>query len=102
MKEGVHTIRRRVHEGAYLGYTRGMKTAISIPDDLFEEADRLAARLKQSRSQLYSQAVREYLAHHSADRVTEALDAVYGEGGDEADLEFLRAVAEKVFERSEW
>jgi predicted transcriptional regulator len=79
-----------------------MKTAISIPDGLFEEADRLAARLKQSRSQLYSQAVREYLAHHSADRVTEALDAVYGGGGDEGDLEFLRAAAEKVFERSEW
>ncbi len=85
-----------------LGYTRGMKTAISIPDELFQEADRLAAELKQSRSQLYSRAVREYLARHSTDRVTEALDAVYAGDEDLGESEFLRAAARRTLERSEW
>jgi metal-responsive CopG/Arc/MetJ family transcriptional regulator len=84
------------------GYTPGMKTAISIPDDLFREADRLAAELKQSRSQLYSRAVREYVARHSADRVTAALDAVYACGNDESELEFLRIAGQRTLEHSEW
>ena len=53
-----------------------MKTAISIPDDLYEEAERLTRRLKKSRSKLYTEAVREYLARHDPDRVTEALNQV--------------------------
>lgn len=54
-----------------------MKIAISIPDAVFEAAERLAARLGKSRSQLYAEAVTEYLADHRADAVTEKLDAVY-------------------------
>ena len=57
-------------------YTSGMKTAISIPDDLFEDAERLARALNKSRSRLYGDAVREYVARHSADHVTGALDEV--------------------------
>jgi predicted transcriptional regulator len=85
-----------------VGYTQGMKTAISIPDDLFAEADRLAAELKHSRSQLYCRAVREFLARHSADQVTEALNLAYADGEDEAELGFLRAAAERTLERTEW
>jgi len=51
-----------------------MKTAISIPDDLFADAERLARVLKKSRSRLCGDAVREYVARHSADRVTETVD----------------------------
>jgi metal-responsive CopG/Arc/MetJ family transcriptional regulator len=47
-----------------------MKTAISIPDDVFAGAERLAKRTKKSRSQLFSDAVREYLARHTAEEVT--------------------------------
>jgi predicted transcriptional regulator len=84
------------------GYTPGMKTAISIPDDVFQEADRLAAELKQSRSQLYSRAVREYVARHSSDKVTAALDAVYAGEEDEPEREFLRIAARRTLEHSEW
>jgi predicted transcriptional regulator len=88
------------------GYTPGMKTAISIPDDLFREADRLAAETGQSRSQLYSTAVREYVGRHSTDSVTAALDAVYGTGEHGAEFaseaEFLRVSAAKTLGRSEW
>jgi metal-responsive CopG/Arc/MetJ family transcriptional regulator len=62
-----------------------MKTAISIPDQLFRNADKLAKHLEISRSELYARAVEEYLAEHRADRVREALDAVYGEEGSELD-----------------
>ena len=55
-----------------------MKTAISLPDDLFESADALAKRLGVSRSQLYATAVAEFLAKHQDAKVTERLDDVYG------------------------
>jgi predicted transcriptional regulator len=79
-----------------------MKTAISIPDDVFQEADRLAAESGQSRSQLYSRAVREYIARHSAERITAALDKVYSEPEDESELEFLRKAARETLGRQEW
>jgi hypothetical protein len=56
---------------------RPMKTAISIPDPVFEAAERLAARAGMSRSELYATAVAEYLARHRAAGVRERLDAVY-------------------------
>lgn len=54
-----------------------MKTAISIPDELFEAADMAAKRLGISRSQLYARAVADYLTHHGSRGVTEQLDQVY-------------------------
>lgn len=54
-----------------------MKVAISIPDPIFDAAERLAHRLGSSRSQLYATAVAEFLEEHRADGVTERLDAVY-------------------------
>lgn len=56
-----------------------MKTAISIPDPLFESAERFARRRGLSRSQLYADALRDYLEEHRADGVTEKLNEVYGE-----------------------
>jgi metal-responsive CopG/Arc/MetJ family transcriptional regulator len=54
-----------------------MKTAISIPDDLFAMAEQLAARFGVSRSELYATAIREYVAAHHYHRVTERLNAIY-------------------------
>lgn len=78
-----------------------MKTAISIPDDVFTDADKLARELKQSRSQLYSRAVREYVARHSADSVTATLDAICAEETT-ADSGFATTAARHTLERSEW
>ncbi len=82
------------------GYTRSIKTAISIPDDIFAEAEELARRLSKSRSELYSRAVREYVARHSADQVTEKLDLLVEEG--RVDSSFATAAARQTLERSEW
>ncbi len=59
------------------GYTFCMKTAISIPDRVFEAAERLAKRLGMSRSELYSKAVANYVDRNRAMGVRERLDAVY-------------------------
>lgn len=83
-----------------MGYTFGMKTAVSIPDDMFAEAERLARALKKSRSQLYSDALREYVARHAADQVTETLDRVCGEAA--ADDTFAKAAARRTLRRSSW
>ena len=56
-----------------------MKTAISIPDQVFQAAESLAQRLGVSRSQLYSKAIDEYLENHRNTGVTEALNNVYAE-----------------------
>jgi predicted transcriptional regulator len=77
-----------------------MKTAISIPDDLFADAEQLARKLKKSRSRLYGDAVREYVARHSAESVTETLDRVYGELAPSGD--FAQAAARRTLERSDW
>ncbi|HET6497787.1 MAG TPA: hypothetical protein VFH17_01850 [Coriobacteriia bacterium] len=82
------------------GYTPGMKTAISIPDDVFEDAEALARATRQSRSQLYSRAVREYVARHAPDSVTAALDTVCAELPPDAG--FATAAARRTLERSEW
>ena len=78
-----------------------MKTAISIPDDVFKRAESLARRKKISRSQLYSEAVRDYINRHSEDAATEAINRVIDEVGDEIDP-FLAAVARRTIERVEW
>src|SRR5712664_1157018 len=87
------------------GYTQGMKTAVSIPDDVFEGAERLARRTNRSRSRLFSDALKEYLARHTPDKVTEAMNgtlaqigALEGEGKDS----FVSSAARTVLERSEW
>lgn len=54
-----------------------MKTAISIPDPVFEAADELAAHLGISRSELYHRALAEYLREYASQNVTEALDRIY-------------------------
>ncbi len=78
-----------------------MKTAISIPDDVFEDAERLARALKKSRSQLYSHALREFIARHAADRVTEALDRIV-EDTMPGDDDFATAAARRTLRRSQW
>ena len=78
-----------------------MKTAVSIPDEIFAGAERLARRTKKSRSRLFSDALREYVARHAADEVTEAMDRACAELGDSAD-KFVSAAARRVLEKTEW
>jgi metal-responsive CopG/Arc/MetJ family transcriptional regulator len=70
-----------------------MKTAISLPDELFASADVLAKRLKVSRSKLYATALAEYVAKHRDEQITARLNAVYRDhsGGIEPRLRSAQA-----------
>jgi metal-responsive CopG/Arc/MetJ family transcriptional regulator len=78
-----------------------MKTAVSIPDDIFKAAEQFARRTKKSRSQLFSDAVREYVARHSSDEMTEAMNRVCGDLGSRPDG-FTASAAGRILEHSEW
>ena len=68
-----------------------MKTAISLPDDLFASAEALAQRLGLSRSRLFATAVAEFVARHQSRKVIERLDAVYSAEASALDPKLRRA-----------
>jgi predicted transcriptional regulator len=84
------------------GYTSGMKVAVSIPDPVFNEAERLAKRLKTSRSELYARALDRFVAAQAPDRVTEGLDAAIDAAGEAQPDDFSRDAARRVLARVEW
>lgn len=78
-----------------------MKTAISVPDEVFHDAERLARRAKRSRSEVYSQALREYVARHAPERVTEAMDEALSQAGGLVDP-FVSEATRRALRKVEW
>jgi metal-responsive CopG/Arc/MetJ family transcriptional regulator len=78
-----------------------MKTAVSVPDDVFEKVERFARRARKSRSEVFSDALREYVARHAPDEVTEALNAVC-DNLSESREPFVAEAGRRVLENSEW
>jgi metal-responsive CopG/Arc/MetJ family transcriptional regulator len=78
-----------------------MKTAISVPDPVFEAGERLADRLGVSRSRLYSAALREYLKQHDDDEITRRLNEVYDREPSEPDPVLLK-IAAHALPRESW
>ena len=78
-----------------------MKTAVSIPDDVFERAERLARRERRSRSEVFSAALREYIARHAPEEVTDAMNRVCDDTSGERDA-FVQAATRRALEHSEW
>ncbi len=78
-----------------------MKTVISIPDDIFSKAERLARRLKMSRSELYRKALAEYVEQHAQERVIERLDNVYASEPSALD-EVVRGIQDASLSREAW
>jgi metal-responsive CopG/Arc/MetJ family transcriptional regulator len=78
-----------------------MKTAVSVPDDVFEKVERLARRSRRSRSEVFSAALREYVARHAPDEVTESMNAVCDTVAERSDT-FVAEAARRVLGESEW
>ncbi len=78
-----------------------MKTAVSIPDDLFRRADELASRLGKSRSEVYRDALADYVARRDPAAVTRALDEIADELSAE-ELTFTTAAARRTLAQTEW
>ncbi len=79
-----------------LWYGYGMKTSISLPDELFASADALAKRLRTSRSELYATALAEYVAKHRDEQVTARLNAVHKDVSDGIEPAVRRAQARSL------
>lgn len=78
-----------------------MKIAVSIPDRLFESAERLARRRGISRSELYATALRDYLQEHQREGITEKLNEVYGTESSDLDPVISHAQALSL-PKDEW
>jgi hypothetical protein len=83
------------------GYTVSMKTAVSVPDDLFRLAEAAAGRLRISRSQLYATALAEFLNRQQTNAVTERLNEVYSRVPAKVDAA-LHRVQLKSLEKDPW
>ena len=75
-----------------------MKTAISIPDNLFKSAEILAKRLGVSRSELYSKAVEDFLRHNKNQGVTDALNEIYNQEDNSLDNEMYKIQSKSIGE----
>lgn len=78
-----------------------MKVAVSIPDDVFQEADGLARKLKTTRSDIYARALAAFVGEHDADRVTQAMNEVVDAVGGPPDT-FAREATRRVLLSTEW
>ena len=78
-----------------------MKTAISLPDPLFAEAEQVAKRLRMSRSKLYATAIAQFLKQHGSREVTERLNEVYAKEKSQLDPA-LQALQLQSLPREDW
>jgi len=78
-----------------------MKTAISLPDELFHEVEQLAESSNKSRSEIYRNALEDYVAKHDADRIRDTLNEAVAKAGQESG-EFLTAAGRAILEKVEW
>ena len=79
-----------------------MKTAVSLPDDVYRGAERYAKRTRKSRSQLYAEALSEYLARHAPDEVTEDMNAVVEQLGEAGQDPFIARAGRRVLKNLAW
>lgn len=79
-----------------------MKTAISLPDRLYRDAERYAKRTRKSRSQLYAEALSEYLLRHAPDEVTADMNAVVAQLAESDSDPFVAGAARRVLKSVEW
>lgn len=77
-----------------------MKTAISIPNNVFESAEKLAALLGSSRSQLYTKAVEKYIDDHNKSSVTDKLNKVYASHGSDLDKNLAKLQSQSIFKEN--
>jgi len=94
---GVIKLDRRYNHG----YTQLMKTAISIPNNIFDAAEKTAKRLGVSRSELYSNAVKDYIDSHIAEHITDTLNEIYTAERSSLDPNIRQMMVSSI-EKEDW
>ena len=82
-----------------------VKTAISLPEPLFERADTFARQQNISRSQLFARAVEEFLRRHESQALLEALNRVYEDftpTPEEKEVRRLMKQKQREMMKGEW
>lgn len=82
-------------------YPWGMKTAISIPQEVFKSAEKLADKMGVSRSQLYATAIKSFVEAHEGGAITHKLNEVYGNADSGLDPK-LKKLQAKAISRNSW
>lgn len=77
-----------------------MKTAISIPDNVYNAAEMVAKKLNISRSEFYTKAVSEYLSRHQKSHITEALNKIYSEEKSTIDPTIIQMQSSSIEDES--
>ena len=72
-----------------------MKTAISIPDDIFKDIDKLSKELHCSRSRLIADAAKEYIEKIKNKKILDALNDAYSEKETKEEAELRRKSKKK-------
>jgi len=78
-----------------------MKTAISIPHEVYQRSEKLARRMGLSRSRLYVTAIMRFLDSHDDGRVTEKLNQVYADTPSKLDA-LLRKLQARSLSKDSW
>ena len=78
-----------------------MKTAISIEDDVFLEAETTAKEMGLSRSKFYSRAVLEFIQNHKPDAITSRYNKIYSENKNQIEDDLAQANFD-LFNKEEW
>ena len=78
-----------------------MKVDVSIPDPIFEKGESLARRLSKTRSELYTQALDEYVTRHDPDTVVERINAVV-DSLEEKEDHFVAQTAGSILSQVKW
>ena len=78
-----------------------MKVAVSLPDPVFQAAERACQRMRVSRSRLYATAVDEFVRQHSDDDITERLNKAYARTPSKIDPA-IEAASIEVIRRERW
>ena len=78
-----------------------MKVAVSIPDDVFADAEQIVRQMQTSRSDVYARALAAFVSLHDTDSVTSALNAVV-DSVDETSEALIKAGALQLLKHSEW
>lgn len=79
-----------------------MRTAVSLPEQVFQAAERHAKRAHKSRSPLYAEALVEYLTRHSPDEVTEAMNRVLEQLGEPHTDSFVARGGRRILKQTDW
>jgi metal-responsive CopG/Arc/MetJ family transcriptional regulator len=84
------------------GYTGNMKTAISLPDEIYEQATRQAAELGISRSEFMARAARNYLDQLAAQSLTQQIDEALKAAEDDSNAAAAAAGRRFLAGQDDW